>query len=242
MFNQQYFLLITEMQKHYYMYFCVFKQHIWVFLRWDESNFHHIAILFSLGKKMTCVIPSPLGTQITCFPPTNFTLRQAAYVDSFCWAAVEHHPTDNGADSAPLHLHKVMCLVMGDNGILKEIPCCLCLSYSLSLYLQFFPYILLLVAVLMYIPALFWRFTATPSLSSDLSFIMEELDRCYNRAIRLAKSLTSQQDKDTAEDPHRCSALNIFKAPAITATWSLHFQLWQIQFLIIMGLVFASCL
>lgn len=57
---------------------------------------------------MTCSCVIPLGTQITCFPPTNFTMRQAAYVDSFCWAAVEHHPTDNGADSAPLHLHKVM--------------------------------------------------------------------------------------------------------------------------------------
>ncbi|XP_026105342.1 pannexin-1 isoform X2 [Carassius auratus] len=113
-----------------------------------------------------------VGSQITCFPPTNFTLRQAAYVDSFCWAAIEHHPTENGADSTPLYLHK------------------------------FFPYILLLVAILMYIPALFWRFTAAPSLSSDLSFIMEELDRCYNRAIRLAKSLTSKQDKDIAEDPH----------------------------------------
>uniref|UniRef100_A0A8C2ICW1 Pannexin n=1 Tax=Cyprinus carpio TaxID=7962 RepID=A0A8C2ICW1_CYPCA len=121
-----------------------------------------------------------VGSQITCFPPTNFTLRQAAYVDSFCWAEVEFFVA-------------------------------LFLSYSLSLDLQFFPYILLLVAILMYIPALFWRFTAAPSLSSDLSFIMEELDRCYNRAIRLAKSLTSKQDKDIAEDPHRCSALNIFK-------------------------------
>lgn len=74
----------------------------------------------------------------------------------------------------------------------------------LSLCMQFFPYILLLVAIIMYIPALLWRFTATPSLSSDLNFIMEELDRCYNRAIRLAKSLTSDLDgKDTAEDPHR---------------------------------------
>uniref|UniRef100_A0A671L6L3 Pannexin-1-like n=1 Tax=Sinocyclocheilus anshuiensis TaxID=1608454 RepID=A0A671L6L3_9TELE len=115
-----------------------------------------------------------VGTQITCFPPTNFTLRQAAYVDSFCWAAVEHHPTENGPDS-------------------------------------FFPYILLLVATLMYIPALFWRFTAAPSLSSDLSFIMEELDRCYNRAIRLAKSLTTKQDKDIAEDPHR----SCFKYPLV---------------------------
>lgn len=92
------------------------------------------------------------------------------------------------------------------------------LSYSLSLDLQFFPYILLLVAILMYIPALFWRFTAAPSLSSDLSFIMEELDRCYNRAIRLAKSLTTKQDKDIAEDPHRCSELNIFKNLAAMAT------------------------
>uniref|UniRef100_A0A8C2ID41 Pannexin n=1 Tax=Cyprinus carpio TaxID=7962 RepID=A0A8C2ID41_CYPCA len=109
-----------------------------------------------------------VGSQITCFPPTNFTLRQAAYVDSFCWAEVEHHPTENGADSAPLHLHK------------------------------FFPYILLLVAILMYIPALFWRFTAAPSLSSDLSFIMEELDRCYNRAIRLAKKETKTTDASTS--------------------------------------------
>lgn len=74
----------------------------------DESNFHLIALSVSSGKKMTCSCAIPLGTQITCFPPTNFTLRQAAYVDSFCWAAVEHHPTDNGADSAPLHLHKVV--------------------------------------------------------------------------------------------------------------------------------------
>lgn len=46
-----------------------------------------------------------LGSQITCFPPSSFSLRQAAYVDSFCWAAVESHSTDN---SAPLRLHKVL--------------------------------------------------------------------------------------------------------------------------------------
>lgn len=55
----------------------------------------------------------------------------------------------------------------------------LTLFYSSALLLQFFPYILLLVAILMYIPALFWRFTAAPHLSSDLNFIMEELDRSY---------------------------------------------------------------
>uniref|UniRef100_A0A672PT80 Pannexin-1-like n=1 Tax=Sinocyclocheilus grahami TaxID=75366 RepID=A0A672PT80_SINGR len=60
---------------------------------------------------------------------------------------------------------------------------------SSPLSLQFFPYILLLVAVSVYMPALFWRFTGAPVLSSDLTFIMEELDRSYNRAIKLSKCL-----------------------------------------------------
>uniref|UniRef100_A0A3Q2YJL1 Pannexin n=1 Tax=Hippocampus comes TaxID=109280 RepID=A0A3Q2YJL1_HIPCM len=107
-----------------------------------------------------------VGTQISCFAPTNFSWRQAAYVDSFCWAAVQQQD-----DGSPLWLHK------------------------------FFPYILLSLAILVYIPALFWRFTAAPHLSSDLNFIMEELDRFYNRAIKLAKNLASldAKDKDLAE-------------------------------------------
>ncbi|TNM85971.1 hypothetical protein fugu_008242 [Takifugu bimaculatus] len=96
-----------------------------------------------------------VGTQISCFTPTNFSRKQASYVDSFCWAAVQQQP-----QSAPLWLHK------------------------------FFPYILLLLAILVYIPALFWRFTATPHLSSDLNFIMEELDRFYTRAIKMAKEFS----------------------------------------------------
>ncbi|XP_029355641.1 pannexin-1 isoform X2 [Echeneis naucrates] len=121
-------------------------------------------------------------TQITCFAPTNFTWKQAAYVDSFCWAAVQQQ-----ADSSPLWLHK------------------------------FFPYILLLLAILLYIPALFWRFTAAPHLSSDLKFIMEELDRFYNRAIKLAKNLASLDGKDAPEDTQ--SALDLtescFKYPLV---------------------------
>ncbi|CAB1426068.1 unnamed protein product [Pleuronectes platessa] len=114
-----------------------------------------------------------VGTQISCFAPTNFSWRQAAYVDSFCWAAVQQQ-----ADSSPLWMHK------------------------------FFPYILLLLAILMYIPALFWRFTAAPHLSSDLNFIMEELDRFYNRAIKLAKNLASS--KEVQEDNQ--SALDLTEA------------------------------
>ncbi|XP_036393488.1 pannexin-1-like [Megalops cyprinoides] len=112
------------------------------------------------------------GTQISCFSPTNFSWRQAAYVDSFCWAAVQQQPqTSDDEENAPLWLHK------------------------------FFPYILLLVAILMYIPSLFWRFTAAPHLSSDLAFIMEELDRAYNRAIKLAKSLATNEVCDLGSTP-----------------------------------------
>lgn len=74
---------------------------------------------------------------------------------------------------------------------------------SLPFLPQFFPYILLSLAILLYIPALFWRFTAAPHLSSDLNFIMEELDRFYNRAIRLAKNLASLDSKDAPEDTQR---------------------------------------
>ncbi|XP_029919755.1 pannexin-1 isoform X1 [Myripristis murdjan] len=125
-----------------------------------------------------------VGTQISCFAPTNFSWRQAAYVDSFCWAAVQQQ-----AESSPLWLHK------------------------------FFPYILLFLAILMYIPALFWRFTAAPHLSSDLNFIMEELDRFYNRAIRLAKNLATFDSKEAPEDTQCSSALDLtegcFKYPLV---------------------------
>uniref|UniRef100_A0A3Q1GSX1 Pannexin n=1 Tax=Acanthochromis polyacanthus TaxID=80966 RepID=A0A3Q1GSX1_9TELE len=123
-----------------------------------------------------------VGTQISCFAPSSFSMRQAAYVDSFCWAAVQQQ-----ADSSPMWLHKVQCRLHG-----------------------FFPYILLSLAILLYIPALLWRFTAAPHISSDLSFIMEELDRFYNRAIKLAKNLASLDSNDSVEDTQSC-----FKYPLV---------------------------
>ncbi|KAM9732832.1 LOW QUALITY PROTEIN: pannexin-1-like [Menidia menidia] len=105
-----------------------------------------------------------VGTQISCFSPSNFSWRQAAYVDSYCWAAAHTH-------ALPLWLHK------------------------------FFPYVLLLVAVLMYGPALFWRFSAAPLLQSDLGFVLEELDRCYNRAVRLARRMAAPGPGPDSSDP-----------------------------------------
>ncbi|XP_029019484.1 pannexin-1-like [Betta splendens] len=124
-----------------------------------------------------------VGTQISCFAPSTFSMKQAVYVDSFCWAAAQQQ-----AANSPLWLHK------------------------------FFPYILLFLATIMYIPALFWNFTAAPHLSSDLNFILEELDRFYDHGIKLAKNLGSLDGKDTPEDTRR-SALDLtegcFKYPLV---------------------------
>lgn len=136
----------------------------------NQARYRSIRTELAMDKMVTCVaVGLPLllislafaqevsvGTQISCFSPSNFSWRQAMYVDSYCWAAVHTH-------TLPLWLHK------------------------------FFPYVLLLVAVLMYSPALFWRFSAAPLLQSDLAFIMEELDRCYNRAVTFAKRLTASE-------------------------------------------------
>ncbi|KAF1523313.1 Pannexin-1, partial [Eudyptula albosignata] len=110
------------------------------------------------------------GAQISCFAPSSFSWRQAAYVDSYCWAAVQQkQASQNNLENIPLWLHK------------------------------FFPYILLLVAILLYLPCLFWRFTAAPHLSSDLKFIMEELDKAYNRAIKAANSIHSGDPRDPTD-------------------------------------------
>uniref|UniRef100_A0A8C9MJS0 Pannexin n=1 Tax=Serinus canaria TaxID=9135 RepID=A0A8C9MJS0_SERCA len=109
-----------------------------------------IVLTLELGSFPLLYLPF-LGS---CFAPSSFSWRQAAYVDSYCWAAVQQkQPSHNNLENIPLSLHK------------------------------FFPYILLLVAILLYLPCLFWRFTAAPHLSSDLKFIMEELDKAYNRIL-----------------------------------------------------------
>ncbi|XP_008058816.1 pannexin-1 [Carlito syrichta] len=109
------------------------------------------------------------GTQISCFSPSSFSWRQAAFVDSYCWAAVQQKDSlQSDSGSLPLWLHK------------------------------FFPYILLLFAILLYLPPLFWRFAAAPHLCSDLKFIMEELDKVYNRAIKAARSARDLDLRDGA--------------------------------------------
>ncbi|XP_038617899.1 pannexin-1 [Tachyglossus aculeatus] len=148
-----------------------------------ERKFKGLRLELAVDKMVTCLaVGLPLllislafaqeisiGTQISCFSPSTFSWRQGAFVDSYCWAAVQQkHFSQSDAGNLPLWLHK------------------------------FFPYILLLVAILLYLPSLFWRFTAAPHLCSDMKFIMEELDKVYNRAIKAAKSFRDIDVRDAA--------------------------------------------
>lgn len=45
----------------------------------------------------------------------------------------------------------------------------------------------------MYLPALIWRFLVAPYLGADLLFVIEELDKSYNRSVRLAQSILDLQ-------------------------------------------------
>lgn len=146
----------------------------------SEPKFKGLRLELAVDKMVTCIaVGLPLllislafaqeisiGTQISCFSPSSFSWRQAAFVDSYCWAAVQQGSLQGDSGRLPLWLHK------------------------------FFPYILLLVAILLYLPSLFWRFAAAPHLCSDLKFIMEELDKVYNRAIQAAKSMCGQDVRD----------------------------------------------
>ncbi|KAM5224090.1 pannexin-1 [Hipposideros larvatus] len=147
----------------------------------SEPKFKGLRLELAVDKMVTCIavgLPMLLislafaqeisiGTQISCFSPSSFSWRQAAFVDSYCWAAVQQKASLQGdSGNLPLWLHK------------------------------FFPYILLMFAILLYLPSLFWRFAAAPHLCSDLKFIMEELDKVYNRAIKAARSVRGVRDVD----------------------------------------------
>ncbi|XP_058681742.1 pannexin-1 isoform X1 [Ammospiza nelsoni] len=172
-----------------------------------ETRYKGLRLELALDKIVTCIaVGLPLllislafaqevsiGAQISCFAPSSFSWRQAAYVDSYCWAAVQQkQPSHNNLENIPLSLHKLLPRPV-------KLKFCATVLKLLFGHGQFFPYILLLVAILLYLPCLFWRFTAAPHLSSDLKFIMEELDKAYNRAIKAANSIRSGDPRDPAD-------------------------------------------
>ncbi|TDH09303.1 hypothetical protein EPR50_G00085210 [Perca flavescens] len=90
---------------------------------------------------------------IYCYTPHNFTRDQALYARGYCWTELR--------DAAPgLESH---------------------LWPSLFEH-KFLPYALLAFAGIMYIPALGWEFLASTRLTSELNFLLQEIDNCYHRA------------------------------------------------------------
>ncbi|KAM4651938.1 pannexin-3 [Discoglossus pictus] len=101
------------------------------------------------------------GPQVICFPPSDFNEKQVEFVDKHCWQSMTHHGvTNNGTHTVrSLWIHKV------------------------------FPYSLIIIAVAMYMPVLIWKYVAQSSLNLDLLFIVDELDKSYNRSIKLVQHL-----------------------------------------------------
>lgn len=66
---------------------------------------------------------------------------------------------------------------------------------------QVFPYSLLALAGLMFLPALLWRSAAAPALRSDLLFVADELDKSYNRSVRLVQHMRKVQQ--ASAEPER---------------------------------------
>ncbi|XP_024412909.1 pannexin-3 [Desmodus rotundus] len=112
------------------------------------------------------------GSSISCFSPSNFSVRQAAYVDSSCWDSLVHHEQGEPGQYKLKSLwpHKAL------------------------------PYSLLALAMVMYLPVLLWQYTAVPALSSDLLFIISELDKSYNRSIRLVQHMLKIQHMSSDPD------------------------------------------
>ncbi|XP_064417111.1 pannexin-2 [Latimeria chalumnae] len=90
---------------------------------------------------------------IYCYTPHNFTRDQALYARGYCWTELSDAVPGLDASLRPsLFEHK------------------------------FLPYALLAFAGIMYIPALGWEFLASTRLTSELNFLLQEIDNCYHRA------------------------------------------------------------
>lgn len=89
----------------------------------SEPKFKGLRLELAVDKMVTCIaVGLPLllislafaqeisiGTQISCFSPSSFSWRQASFVDSYCWAAVQQKDSLQGdSGNLPLCLHKVM--------------------------------------------------------------------------------------------------------------------------------------
>ncbi|XP_043944718.1 pannexin-2 [Protopterus annectens] len=133
---------------------------------------------------------------IYCYTPDNFTRDQALYARGYCW--IELRDAIPGVD----------------------------VSLRPSLFEhKFLPYALLAFAGIMYIPALAWKFLASTRLTSELNFLLQEIDNCYHRAAegrapKIEKqiqckglSITERERREIIEnaEKEKCPEQNLFE-------------------------------
>nr|KAF6270604.1 pannexin 2 [Pipistrellus kuhlii] len=112
-------------------------------------------LLVTLVFTKNFAAPSPLPPEepIYCYTPHNFTRDQALYARGYCWTELRDALPGVDASLWPsLFEHKLL------------------------------PYSLLAFAAIMYVPALGWEFLASTRLTSELNFLLQEIDNCYHRA------------------------------------------------------------
>lgn len=147
------------------------------------------------------------GSQISCFSPTNFTGKQSAYTDTACWDSLIHH----GLDAEGRAVTKSLWALKVESKSRLGVPASHLGAHSKGdstpsvtahlWFIQVFPYSLLVVAVLMFLPYLLWRYAAAPALHCDLLFIIDELDKSYNRSVRLVQHMRKVQQ--ASAEPER---------------------------------------
>ncbi|XP_066297663.1 pannexin-3-like isoform X1 [Branchiostoma lanceolatum] len=112
---------------------------------------------------------------IACFPPQDFGSAHGKYLNVYCWTELKFSRIASGqantTDGAKV------------------------ITQPMSLFQhKIFPYILLCIGAMMYLPVVFWNVTAVPPLQAEMSVILTEFDNTFSRAVQLACEILGKRD------------------------------------------------
>ncbi|KAI8517230.1 pannexin [Branchiostoma belcheri] len=112
---------------------------------------------------------------IACFPPQDFGSAHGKYLNVYCWTELKYSRIASGWANT----------TDGEKVI----------TQPMSLFQhKIFPYILLCIGAIMYLPVVFWNVTAVPTLQAEMSVILTEFDNTFSRAVQLACEILGTRD------------------------------------------------
>ncbi|XP_078617141.1 pannexin-3-like isoform X1 [Branchiostoma floridae x Branchiostoma japonicum] len=112
---------------------------------------------------------------IACFPPQDFGSAHGKYLNVYCWTELKFSRIASGWANT----------TDGERVI----------TQPMSLFQhKIFPYILLCIGAIMYLPVVFWNVTAVPTLQAEMSVILTEFDNTFSRAVQLACEILGKRD------------------------------------------------